>query len=154
MPKPVNQKRLIQAIGRLRSRITSNASTDLSRLLTALNAQMLAGQKSSGLKWVTASLGDTVKMFPIDDVLFFQAEDRYVRVVTKEDEAVICTQLRELVKRLDAEVFWQIHRSIIVRAAAIDRVQKDSLGHHHARLKGRKDELPISAAYLSRFRSM
>jgi DNA-binding LytR/AlgR family response regulator len=93
-------------------------------------------------------------MFPIEDVIFFQAQDKYVRVVTAVDEAVIRTPLKELVRQLDGEIFWQIHRSIIVRASAIDRVQKDALGHSHARLRGRRELLPISAAYQSRFRSM
>jgi len=152
--KPVTPARLGQAIERLRARVVTNASTDLSRLLDALDAQMLARQSRGGLKWVTANLGDTVKMFPIEDVLFFQAEDKYVRVVTTEDEAVIRTPLKALVKQLDPEVFWQIHRSVIVRAHAIDRVQKDELGHFHARLKSRTEALPISTAYLSRFRGM
>lgn len=151
--KPVTSLRLVQAIERLRSRVTTTAPTDLTRLMEALALQMRA-QESRGLKWVTASIGDTVKMFPIDDVIFFQAQDKYVRVVTAGDEAVIRTPLKELIKQLDGEVFWQIHRSLIVRASAIDRVQKDALGHYHARLKSCAEVLPVSAAYQARFRSM
>ncbi|MFZ4764194.1 MAG: LytR/AlgR family response regulator transcription factor [Roseimicrobium sp.] len=151
--KPVTPQRLKQAIERLQARVTTQSPTDLTRLVDALAGQMRAPQQRS-LKWVTASMGDTVKMFPIDDVLFFQAQDKYVRVVTAGDEAVIRTPLKELLRQLDGEVFWQIHRSLIVRASAIDRVQKDALGHFHARLKGRSEPLPVSAAYQSRFRSM
>lgn len=152
--KPVTQERLAQTVERLRKRIADHASTDLTRLLEVLDLQMRSRQSASGLKWVTASIGDTVKMFPIDDVLFFQAQDKYVRVVTRSDEAVIRTPLKELVAQLDAEVFWQIHRSVIVRASAIDRVQKDPLGHYHAKLKGCAEALPVSSAYQARFRSM
>jgi len=151
--KPVTSQRLVQAIERLHARVTTTAPTDLTRLMEALALQMRA-QESRGLKWVTASIGDTVKMFPIDDVIFFQAQDKYVRVVTAVDEAVIRTPLKELIKQLDGEVFWQIHRSLIVRASVIDRVQKDALGHYHARLKGCAEVLPVSAAYQARFRSM
>jgi DNA-binding LytR/AlgR family response regulator len=150
--KPVVPERLAKAVERLRSRLDSNAPTDLTRLLATLDAQ-LRSRAPTGLKWVTASIGDTVKMFPIDEVLFFQAQDKYVRVVTTGDEAIIRTPLKELVRQLDPEIFWQIHRSIIVRATAIDRVQKDALGHCHAKLKGSKEVLPVSAAYQSRFRS-
>jgi DNA-binding LytR/AlgR family response regulator len=152
--KPITADRLAQTIQRLRERIASNASTDLTRLLEALDARMKNRSNAGSLKWVTASIGDTVKMFPIDDVLFFQAQDKYVRVVTRGDEAVIRTPLKELVAQLDSEVFWQIHRGVIVRASAIDRVQKDALGHFHARLKGSTETLPVSAAYQARFRSM
>lgn len=152
--KPVTPERLVQAIGRVQARLAAKAPTDLTRLLEALEARLRARREQAGLKWVTASIGDTVKMFPIDDVLVFQAQDKYVRVLTAKDEAVIRTPLKELVKQLDPEVFWQIHRSVIVRASAIDRVQKDAFGHHHAKLKGCGETLPVSAAYQSRFRSM
>ena len=151
--KPVVPERLAKAVDRLRVRLASNASTDLTKLLETLDTQ-LRKRGQSGLKWVTASIGDTVRMFPIEEVIFFQAQDKYVRVVTSTDEAVIRTPLKELVKQLDGDVFWQIHRSIIVRANAIDRVQKDALGHFHAKLKGSKELLPVSVPYQSRFRSM
>lgn len=152
--KPVTPERLAQTIQRLQARIGMSAPGDLTRLLEALDTQLRSQSRQGGLKWVTASIGDTVKMFPIDEVLFFQAQDKYVRVVTAADEAVIRTPLRELVRQLDEEVFWQIHRSVIVRASAIDRVCKDSLGHYHARLKGCSEMLPVSSAYQARFRSM
>ena len=110
--------------------------------------------KQNSLKWVTASLGDTVKMFPIDEVLLFQAQEKYVRVVTARDEAFIRTPLKDLLAQLDPEVFWQIHRSSIVRATAIDRVKRDALGHLHAQLRGVDEPLPISTAFQARFRSM
>lgn len=152
--KPVSPARLIQAIDRLKARLKSSTPPDFSRLIEALDTRLNVRPAPSSLKWVTASIGDTVKMFPIDDVLFFQAQDKYVRVVTAGDEAVIRTPLRELIRQLDEEVFWQIHRSVIVRASAIDRVQKDALGHYHARIKGCAEQLPVSAACQSRFRSM
>ena len=151
--KPVTPHRLAQAVERLRSRIATTAPADLTRLMETIASQMRA-RKNHGLKWVTASIGDTVKMFSIEEVLFFQAQDKYVRVVTAGDEAIIRTPLKELIKQLDGEIFWQIHRSIIVRASAIDRVQKDALGHYHARLKGCAEALPVSAVYQARFRSM
>jgi len=152
--KPVTPERLLQTIGRLQTRIAGNAPADLTRLLAALEVQSSTRPNKGGLKWVTASIGDTVKMFAIDDILFFQAQDKYVRVVTTSDEAVIRTPLKDLVKQLDDQAFWQIHRSVIVRASAIDRVQKDALGHYHAKLKKSSETLPVSSAYQGRFRSM
>ena len=152
--KPVTAERLAQTISRVQQRLTAHSPQDLTRLLSLLDTQTRTQQSARQLKWITASLGDTVKMFAIDDILFFQAQDKYVRVVTAADEAVIRTPLKELIIQLDPEVFWQIHRSTIVRASAIDRVQKDSLGHYHARIKGTTEQLPISSAFHSRFRSM
>lgn len=152
--KPVTPERLAQSVQRLKTLVNASAPADLTRLLAVLDGELRARRSPAGLKWVTASIGDTMKMFPIEDVLFFQAQDKYVRVVTATDEAVIRTPLRDLVRQLDEEVFWQIHRSVIVRASVIDRVQKDALGHFHARVKGKAELLPVSAACQARFRSM
>ena len=150
--KPVTPERLALCVQRLRTRLQTTAA-DLSHLVDAL-AEKMKSREPRLLKWVTASIGDTVKMFPIDDVLFFHAQDKYVRVVTASDEAVIRTPLKDLARQLDGDTFWQIHRSVIVRASAIDRVQKDALGHYHARIKGSTEVLPVSAASQARFRSM
>ena len=152
--KPIRGERLAQTISRVQGRLASSAGADLSRLLAALDAGVQARQPQNSLKWVTASLGDTVKLFPIDDVVFFQAQDKYVRVVTAADEAVIRTPLKDLARQLDPEVFWQIHRSVIVRASMIERVSKDALGHFHARVRNCEEALPVSSTFQSRFRSM
>ena len=152
--KPVTPERLQQTIARVQKRLSQPPEANLSQLLEALDIRLRSNQIKAHLKWVTASLGDTVKMFPIDDVLFFQAQDKYVRVVTPTDEAVIRTPLKDLISQLDPETFWQIHRSFIVRASVIERVQKDALGHFHAKLRGSSESLPVSASFQSRFKSM
>ena len=85
------------------------------------------------IRWITAGVGDHVRMIAIDEVLFFQAQDKYVRVVTADDEAVIRMSLKELLGGLDPDVFWQVHRGVLVRVQAIDRVRKDELGRHQLR---------------------
>jgi DNA-binding LytR/AlgR family response regulator len=93
-------------------------------------------------------------MFAIDDVLFFQAQDKYTRVVTLEDEALIRAPLKELVSELDPDQFWHVHRSVIVRVNAIQSVRRGEDGKLTLRIKGRGDELPVSSALSSRFRGM
>jgi DNA-binding LytR/AlgR family response regulator len=106
------------------------------------------------MKWITGSLGSVTKMFAVDDVLFFQAQDKYTRVVTESDEVHIRTSLKELLGALDADAFWQVHRSVIVRVAAIHRIERDTEGRLQLRLKGRTDVLPVSSAFQYRFRTM
>jgi DNA-binding LytR/AlgR family response regulator len=151
--KPIKPERLQQAIERVRQRFQTKAMPDISNLIDALEIK-LRGTACKSIKWVTASVGDTVKMFSIDDVLFFQAQDKYIRVVTNTDEAIIRTPLKELIASLDPDIFWQVHRSVVVRVSAIDRVHKDELGHYSLHLKDRKETLPISSAFQSRFRGM
>lgn len=151
--KPIKPERLHQAIDRVRERFQAKATSDFSNIIDALEMK-LRGTAAKAIKWVTASAGDTVKMFSIDDVLFFQAQDKYIRVVTSSDEAVIRTPLKELISSLDPDIFWQVHRSVVVRISAIDRVRKDELGHYSLYLKDRMETLPISSAFQSRFRGM
>ena len=151
--KPIKPERLQQAIDRFRERHQTKTAPDISHFLDALENKLRAAPNKS-IKWVTASVGDTVKMFSIDDVLFFQAQDKYIRVVTNTDEAIIRTPLKELLGSLDPDIFWQVHRSVVVRVSAIDRVRKDELGHYLLTLKDRTEILPISSAFQSRFRGM
>lgn len=151
--KPIKPERLQQAINRVSERHQTKTAPDISNLIDALETK-LRGAANKSIKWVTASVGDTVKMFSIDDVLFFQAQDKYIRVVTTTDEAIIRTPLKELLGSLDPDIFWQVHRSVVVRVSAIDRVRKDELGHYLLTLKDRPEILPISSAFQSRFRGM
>ncbi len=154
--KPVQPQRLEQAVARLQQRLAergSGASPDLERLLDGLEAR-LRPRGEQLIRWITASVGETVRMIGIDEVLFFQAQDKYVRVVTAEGEAVIRTPLKELLMGLDPDTFWQVHRSAVVRVSAIDRLVRNELGRYSLLLKGQAGELPVSGGFLPRFRGM
>ena len=151
--KPVRRERLADTVLRLRQRL-GGPPDDAGVLLARLRDELARAPKRDGLKWITASVGDTVKLYPLDEVLAFQAQDKYTRVITAKDEAIIRKSLRELLSLLDPEVFWQVHRSVIVRAAAIDRVRRDDLGKHWLTLKDHAEPLPVSSAFQSRFRGM
>ena len=151
--KPVQDARLEQAVLRVRERLADAHAPDLRTLIDDLEAR-LRPQGDRLIRWITASVGDSVRMIAIDDVLFFQAQDKYVRVVTADDEAIIRMPLKELLGGLDPDVFWQVHRGVLVRVQAIDRVRKDELGRHQLSVRGRSDVLPVSAAFQQRFRGM
>jgi DNA-binding LytR/AlgR family response regulator len=93
-------------------------------------------------------------MYSIDEVLFFQAQDKYTRVVTADSEGHIRTPLKELLASLDSETFWQVHRSVVVRVGAIRAVDKGADGRLLLFVRGRADVLPVSSAFQHRFRSM
>ncbi|MDR2154889.1 MAG: LytTR family transcriptional regulator, partial [Burkholderiaceae bacterium] len=96
----------------------------------------------------------TIRMVPMDDVLYLQAADKYVRVVTASGEHLLRTPLKDLLPRLDARQFRQIHRSTLVRADAIDTVQRDEAGKLHLRLHGSPDRLTVSRLYAHLFKAM
>jgi DNA-binding LytR/AlgR family response regulator len=151
--KPIKPDRFAQAIERVRERYHSKAVPEISNLIDALESRLRTPSHKS-IRWVTASVGDTIKMLSIEDIIFFQAQDKYIRVVTHSDEAIIRTPLKELIASLDPDVFWQVHRSVVVRVSAIDHVSKDDLGHYSLSLKNRAERLPISSAFQSRFKGM
>ena len=151
--KPVSPARLAQAVERLRERLAARPADDMAARLEALE-QRLRPQGDRLVRWISASIGDSVRMLGIDEVLYFQAQDKYVRVVTADDEAIIRTPLKDLLGGLDPDEFWQVHRGVVVRVSAIDRVRRDELGKARLSLRGRAEQLPVSAAFLHRFRGM
>jgi DNA-binding LytR/AlgR family response regulator len=151
--KPITRERLARSIERARGRAGGGNAIDIDALANLLQARLEPGRKP-GIKWITASVGNSTRMFSIDEVLFFQAHDKYTRVVTADNEGHIRTPLKELLAALDAESFWQVHRSVIVRVAAIRTVDKDADGRLQLFLRGRQDVLPVSSAFQHRFRGM
>ncbi len=149
--KPVSPERLAQAVQRLRARLAQPPPP--SAAIDALEARL----RPSGdrlIRWIGAGVGDGVRLIGIDEVLYFQARNKYVSVVTAEGEAVIRTPIKELLAGLDPEQFWQVHRGTIVRVAAIERMHKDELGKYGVRLRGREECLPVSEAFVHRFKTM
>jgi DNA-binding LytR/AlgR family response regulator len=98
--------------------------------------------------------GATVRMVPIDQVLYFEAADKYIRVLTATHEYLIRTPLKQLLTQLDPEIFWQVHRAVVVRSAAIEAVHRDEAGKLHLDLKGRPEKIPVSRLYGHLFRAM
>jgi DNA-binding LytR/AlgR family response regulator len=161
--KPIAADRLAQAVARLRERLaTERAAPELGSLVEQLAATLrgssgnatTAGTATAPLRWVSASVGDTIKLFGIDEVLFFQSDEKYTRVVTASDEAHVRKPLKEIADGLDAEVFWQVHRGTIVRASEIARATRDELGRFTLHLKHHDDKLAVSQAWAWRFKPM
>lgn len=153
--KPVVRERLLQTVDRLRERARlAQPAPDMEDLMAELDRRMRAGPHAPRIRWISASVGDTIKVIPIDDVLFFQSEEKYTRVVTADDEAHVRKPIRELLEGLDPDQFWQVHRGVIVRAAAIAKVQRDEMGRIMIAVRGHADMLKASQAYAWRFRPM
>ncbi|MBC3807746.1 response regulator transcription factor [Undibacterium seohonense] len=152
--KPISRERLVDAIARLKARLeTKAAPSDLSQLMQELDKR-LRPQNVERIRWISASVGDTIKMFPIDKILFFTSDEKYTRVVCTDDEAHVRKPLKEIIDGLDPEIFWQIHRSVVVRADAIAKAHRDELGKVTVQLRGCKDLLKVSQAYAWRFKPM
>ncbi len=99
-------------------------------------------------------MGTSIRMVPIDEVVYLEAADKYVRAITHQHEYLIRTPLKELLPQIDAQTFWQVHRGTVVRASVIDAVTRDEAGKLSLTLRGRIDKLPVSRLYAHLFRAM
>ncbi|HTQ02162.1 MAG TPA: LytTR family DNA-binding domain-containing protein [Casimicrobiaceae bacterium] len=147
--KPVSAERLAKVVERVRKRLAGPPPD-----LAALVARLAALDGGGTLKWIRASLGNAMKLIAIDDVLYFQAEDKYTKVVTADGDALIKKPIKELFEELDPERFWQIHRATIVNLRAIARVERDLRDQPLIVLKQRPERLTVSRTFASRFKSM
>jgi len=106
------------------------------------------------LQVLQASVGSQIHLVPVDQVLYLEAADKYLRVLTARREYLLRTALKDLLPQLDPQVFWQVHRGTVVRATAIDTVSRDEAGRMHLRLRGRSETLAVSRLYAPRFKAM
>ena len=129
------------------------AAPGLQQLLQKLAVQ-LNPAAAPRLRWIQATVGQTIQMIAVEDVLFFVSDEKYTRVQTASVEALIRKPIKELVEQLDAELFWQIHRSTLVNARAIAAVTRDLRGRQLVSVKGRTDKLEVSRSFAGLFKGM
>jgi DNA-binding LytR/AlgR family response regulator len=156
--KPINDARLAKTVERLQQRLQKKDGVgDLARVLEQMRALMpsaAATVASERLTLIRALVGNQVRMIPIADVVYFEATDKYVNVVTTEGEALIRTSLRELLPQLDDRQFWQIHRGTIVNASCVASAVRDEAGKLSLNLRTRAGQLRVSPLYAHLFKQM
>ncbi|MDP2369950.1 LytR/AlgR family response regulator transcription factor [Rhodoferax sp.] len=152
--KPYSDERLQAAVARLKERLSvvPAPTQDLDTLVARLSAKLNpAGER---LKWIKASVGTQLRLIPIDDVLFFQSDEKYTLVATRDLDTLIRTPIKEILDGLDGNKFWQIHRSTIVNATAVDVVTRDFRGQACVKIKGRPENLVVSRPFSHLFKQM
>jgi DNA-binding LytR/AlgR family response regulator len=169
--KPAERERLMVTVDRIRKRLAARgndgaaradeASSDqpraprapMQQLLQKLAARMDPA-RAPHLRWIQATVGQSIQMIPVDDVLFFISDEKYTRVQTATLEALIRKPIRELIEELDAEVFWQIHRSTLVNTRFIAGVSRDLRGRQLVSVKGHPEKLEVSRSFTGLFKGM
>jgi DNA-binding LytR/AlgR family response regulator len=157
--KPVEPKRLAGTVARVQERLRAAEPVHTEALLAQLAASFQKGNATQPLRWLRASVGQTVHMIPVEAVDFLRSDHKYTVVAWRDDErrpreAVIRMALKDLGAQLDAAQFAQVHRSVVVNLSSIDRVVRGANETADIHLKGRDDVLPVSRNYLHLFRQM
>jgi DNA-binding LytR/AlgR family response regulator len=148
--KPVEEDRLSVALDRVKQKMAAPVP-DISAILKGLGLSHLQ-TKPEKMKWIKASVGKQIKLIDIDEVLFFQSDTKYTRVVLAEYEALIRTPLKDLLDGLDEQKFWQIHRSTVVNAKAIAAAERVDAERMQVLIKGRHEKLMVSRNFTHLFR--
>ncbi|MCB5360779.1 LytR/AlgR family response regulator transcription factor [Vibrio lentus] len=170
--KPINEERLLATCQKVQARLSSNQTQsasmpeqpDIAALMNQLQqlSQSTSQQppyrpQQKHLTWLKASVGEDIHLIAVDDVAYFKAEDKYVSIFKKGqggslEEFILRVSLKELIAQLNPDEFWQIHRSVVVKVSAIDKVKKGLSGQMSAYVSGEK--LPISRASQALFKGM
>jgi DNA-binding LytR/AlgR family response regulator len=149
--KPLTEARLASTVRRLRERIDT-VPADLGRLLAALEASQPRPREF--LRWITVEHGDDLRLITIDSVCYFQADNKYTRIVMADSESLIRWPIKRLCEEVDPAVFWQIHRGTLLNVNAVAGVTRDIKGNLRVKLTSRRETLPVSEPYVHRFRLM
>jgi DNA-binding LytR/AlgR family response regulator len=160
--KPIQSARLQKTVSKVQLALANRAQAAINfeatlgqlRGLLGAGAQQAQPQSPNPLKVIQASVGNAIRLVPIDDVVYFEAADKYVRVLTASHEYLIRTPLKDLLPQLDNSAFWQVHRGTVVNATHLDTVVRDEAGKLTVTLRGRADKLPVSRLYAHLFKAM
>ncbi|MGF6179232.1 DNA-binding LytR/AlgR family response regulator [Massilia sp. UYP32] len=156
--KPTEPDRLKITVDRLKERLekpqaAGGVNDSVSAMLSQL-AEKIAAPKQKHLQWIQASIGQDLRMIPVEDILFFRSDEKYTAVQTSSFEALIRKPVRDLAEELDPSLFWQIHRATLVNVNAIEGVTRDIRGRHLVLVKGRPEKLEVSRSFLHLFKQM
>jgi DNA-binding LytR/AlgR family response regulator len=164
--KPAERERLQRTVARLRQRLALRAQglpveaaepapvLPMQQLLNRLATQMNPATARPPLRWIQATVGQSIQMIPVEEVLFFISDEKYTRVQTAQLEALIRKPIKELLDELDPELFWQIHRSTLVNAKAIAGITRDLRGRQMVSVRGHPEKLEVSRSYTQLFKGM
>lgn len=146
--KPVTEERLQQSIDRLKQA----QSQDHQQLMNLLKE--ISPTRQEYLHWIRTGVDDTTSLVAVDDVIYFQADQKYTSVVTADREYVVRRSIKELEQQLDPRQFWRIHRGTIVRVDQIVKAKRDLRGRYSISLRSRPETLRSSASYGHIFKQM
>lgn len=149
--KPVESDRLAQTVERVRRKLAAPPA-DLSALLAELRGSVQ--RPVQRLRWIKAAVGKQVKLIAVGDVIYFQSDAKYTRVVLAQSEALIRTPLKDLLEDLDKDKFWQVHRSTVVNLDQVAGVLREDAERQFVLLKNRPERLPISRQFTHLFKQM
>lgn len=130
--KPIRRERLVEALERAR-RYTGDRAD-------ALEEALPEAQRRSHL---CARLRGSLRLIPLEDVRFLQAEEKYVVVHHKRGEDLIEDSLKSLEEEF-GDRFLRIHRNCLVARDQLQELRRDNDGRVFVKLHTGDDLLEVS----------
>lgn len=156
--KPFDEARLADTVQRLQQRLARATEAGADKLDAVIEKMSAELRRHVGaphwLQWIKASVGNSVRLIPVEQVAYLRSDEKYTLVVWEGGEALIRKSIRELADELDPERFAQVHRSVIVNLHQVAQVDRGPNETAEVRLKGRNEVLPVSRSFVHVFRHM
>jgi two-component system response regulator AlgR len=152
----------VSAVGYLLKPVRSESLADALAKAQKLNRVQLCSLGRAGPQdedaparsHISARTRKGVELIPIDDVLYFIADHKYVTLRHTEGEVLLDEPLKSLEDEF-GDYFVRIHRNALVARHRIERLQRSSAGHFHLHLKGLPDEnLTVSRRHVPGLRKL
>ena len=147
--KPVSEDRLRKTVKKISE--ADNSKKD--EILSVLK-ELAPNNSKQHLTWLRTGLNETTELVSVDEVIYFQADQKYTTVYTANREHIIRMSIKELEANLDGDIFWRIHRGTIVRVDEIVKAVRDLRGRYTLTLRSRNDTLRTSQTYGHLFKQM
>lgn len=133
--KPIHPQRLKQAL-------------DKARRLSGVELEKLhKSQAGSGRTHLCARKRGNLELVPIDEVVYLQADNKYVTVCSATQQILIEESLKSLEQEF-AGYLIRIHRNALVAVRAIRGLEKNAEGHCCVLLEGINERLEVSRRLL------
>ena len=140
--KPVRQERLQDALQHAQ------------RLTRVQVASVREGNDQSGKRQrICANVRGSLQLIPVDEIRYFQADQKYVVVGTSEAQLLIEETLKSLEQEF-ADQFVRIHRNALVATRYITGLGKDEGGHAQVSLAGVAQTLEVSRRHMADVRKL
>lgn len=151
--KPISDDRLKLTIARVRKRLEEKEGI---QRIEACLSRLTRGtaRKDAYLSFIRAASGRVMHLIPVEEVLFFRSSDKYTAVFTKDQELLVRIPIADLIRQLDPEKFWQIHRSAVVNVSKVAAAVRDGSGRLVLKIRDSQASLVVSRPFVHRFKQM
>ena len=135
--KPVAEERFHSAILKWKSKLTPTSPDPMERVLNEMSTTTAQQNR------IVVKTGSKVKIIPIHDIQFIEADDDFVKITTQEGSFLKNKTMNFYEQSLDPAQFVRVHRSYILHINQITKIEPYQKETHLAILRNGQ-QIPVS----------